>query len=317
MCIIIGTKLTLPVADAKTTFVTIGTGGITGVYYPTGGAISRMINAKRKQYKIRALVESTGGSVNNINAIISGNLEFGIVQSDRQYQAWKGLAEWEKQGRQKALRSVFSIHTESITLLASEKSGIQTLTELHGKRINIGNPGSGQRQNAIDILKAVGLDYRKDIKLEEFKAAEAPALLQSKRIDAFFYTVGHPSGAIKEATSGISKVRFIPISGDGINNWIKKVSYYAKSYIPIRYYPEVINKEDTPTVGMKATFVTSIKVPVSVVYAIVKEVFDNLEEFKRLHPAYSLLTKESMLEGLTAPLHPGALKYYLEVGLKK
>ena len=304
------------IAHAKTTFVTIGTGGVTGVYYPTGGAISRMINAKRKQYKVRALVESTEGSVYNVNAVMQDQLEFGIVQSDRQYQAWKGLAEWQPQGRQKRLRSVFSIHSESIILLATEKSGIKKISDLKGKRVNIGSQGSGQRQNAIDILKAVGLDYQKDIQAEAFKAADAPSLLQNDRLDAFFYTVGHPSGAIKEATSGTSKVRFIPITGPDIKKWVETVPYYAQTQIPMQYYPSAVNQQDVPTIGMKATLVTSIKVPVSVVYAVVKEVFDNLDQFKKLHPAYALLTRKSMLEGLTAPLHPGALKYYKKSGIK-
>jgi hypothetical protein len=305
------------VAEAKTTFVTIGTGGVTGVYYPTGGAISRMINAKRKQYKIRASVESTGGSVFNVNAVMAGDLEFGIVQSDRQYQAWYGLAEWKDKGPQKDLRSVFSIHPESITLVASVNSGIRTLKDLKGKRVNIGNPGSGQRQNSIDVLTAVGLDYRKDLRAEGLKAAEAPGMLQDGRIDAFFYTVGHPSGAIKEATSGATKVRIIPVAGPGIDKLVAKFPYYAKATVPIRFYPQALNTEDVPTFGVKATFVTSAKVPEEVVYAIVKEVFDNFEQFKKLHPAYAVLTKENMLEGLTAPLHPGALRYYRGVGLLK
>jgi TRAP transporter TAXI family solute receptor len=302
-------------AQAKTTFVTIGTGGVTGVYYPTGGAISRMINAKRKQYRIRASVESTGGSVFNVNAIMAGDLEFGIVQSDRQYQAWNGLAEWEAKGAQKDLRAIFSIHPESITLVASEDSGIRTLADLKGKRVNIGNPGSGQRQNSIDALTAVGIDYEKDLLAQGLKAAEAPGMLQDGRIDAFFYTVGHPSGAIKEATSGATKVRLIPVTGPGIDGLISKFPYYARATIPIKLYPQALNKEDVPSFGVKATFVTSAQVPENVVYAMVKEVFDNFDQFKKLHPAYAVLTKENMLEGLSAPLHPGAIKYYKEVGL--
>ncbi len=303
--------------EAKTTFVTIGTGGVTGVYYPTGGAISRMINAKRKQYGIRASVESTGGSVFNVNAIMAGDLEFGIVQSDRQYQAWKGLAEWKDKGPQKDLRAIFSIHPESITLVASEKSGITSLADLKGKRVNIGNPGSGQRQNSIDALSAVGIDYEKDLQAEGLKASEAPGMLQDGRIDAFFYTVGHPSGAIKEATSGATKVRFIPVAGAGITELIGKFPYYAKATVPKQFYPQALNAEDVLTFGVKATFVTSIRVPEEVVYAMVKEVFGNLEAFKKLHPAYALLTKESMLEGLSAPLHPGAEKYFREARLKQ
>ncbi|SMC21045.1 hypothetical protein SAMN02746041_01109 [Desulfacinum hydrothermale DSM 13146] len=304
-------------AQAKTTFVTIGTGGITGVYYPTGGAICRIVNKKRDEYGIRCTVESTGGSVFNINAVLAGDLEFGICQSDRQYQAINGLAEWKDKGPQKDLRAIFSIHPESITLVAAEDAGIKSIKDLKGKRVNIGNPGSGQRQNSIDALTAFGINWEKDIHAEQVKAAEAPGLLQDGRIDAFFYTVGHPSGAIKEATAGRRKVRIVPIEGPELQALLNKYPYYAKATIPIKFYPRATNKEDVPTFGVKATFVTSAKVPEKVVYAIVKEVFDNLEAFKKLHPAYSVLTKENMLEGLSAPFHPGALKYYKEVGLMK
>jgi len=307
--------LSLVTAQAKTTFVTIGTGGITGVYYPTGGAIAKMINKKKKEYGIRATVESTGGSVFNINAVLSGDLEFGIAQSDRQYQAVHGLAEWKDKGPQKDLRAVFSIHPESVTLVAAVDAGIKDIKDLKGKRVNIGNPGSGQRQNAIDALEAVGLNYEKDLKAEGVKASEAPSLLQDGRIDAFFYTVGHPSGAIKEATSGARKVRFATITG--IDTLLKKYPYYAKSVIPIKFYPGAENDKDVETFGVKATFVTSAKMPDEIVYAITKEVFENFESFKKLHPAYSVITKESMLEGLSAPLHPGAIKYYKEAGLMK
>jgi len=304
-------------AQAKTQFVTIGTGGITGVYYPTGGAIAKMVNKKKKEYGIRATVESTGGSVFNINAVMNGDLEFGIAQSDRQYQAVHGLAEWKDKGPQKDLRAVFSIHPESVTLVAAVDSGVKAIQDLKGKKVNIGNPGSGQRQNAIDALEAVGIDINKDIQAESIKASEAASLLQDGRIDAFFYTVGHPSGAIKEATSGARKVRIADVAGPGIDKLLAKYPYYAKAIIPIKLYPGAKNDKDVQTFGVKATLITSAKVPDAVVYAITKEVFDNFEAFKKLHPAYGTLTKQKMLEGLSAPIHPGALKYYKEVGLMK
>lgn len=303
-----------PLCHAKTTFVTIGTGGITGVYYPTGGAIAKMVNAKQGEYSIRATVESTGGSVFNINAVMNGDLEFGITQSDLQYHASKGLAEWTQKGPQKDLRAVFSIHPELLTLVAATDADINRLQDLKGKHVNIGNPGSGQRQNAIDALTTVGIDYKKDLKAEGVKASEAPGLLQDNRIDAFFYTVGHPSGAFKEATAGARKVKFVPITG--ISELIKKSTYYVESYIPVAHYPNAANKEDVNTFGVKATLITSAKVPDQVVYAITKEVFENFEEFKKLHPAYAVLTKKDMLEGLSAPIHAGAMKYYRETGLK-
>jgi hypothetical protein len=315
ICLALGLMVSPTPVVAKLTFVTIGTGGITGVYYPTGGAICRIVNKKRKVYGIRCTVESTGGSVFNVNAIMAGDLEFGVVQSDRQFQAMKGLAEWKEKGPQKDLRAVFTVHPESITLVAANDAGIKSINDLRGKRVNIGNPGSGQRQNSIDGLTNAGINYKKDLKAEGVKAAEAPGLLQDGRIDAFFYTVGHPSGAIKEATAGRRKVHFVPITG--VDKLLKKYPYYAKAVIPIKLYPGSTNTKDVQTFGVKATFVTSAKVPDRMVYAITKEVFDNFESFKKLHPAYQVLTKQNMLEGMSAPIHPGAMKYYKESGLDK
>lgn len=302
-------------AGGGTQFVTIGTGGVTGVYYPTGGAISRMVNAKSDEYNIRASVESTAGSVYNINSVLNGDLEFGIAQSDRQYQAMMGMAEWESSGPQEKLRSVFSIHPESITLIAGAETGAMNIADLKGLRVNIGNPGSGQLQNSQDVLAAVGIDVDSDIHAEQVKAVESPGLLQDGRIDAFFYTVGHPNGNITEATSGRIPVRILDITGPGIDQLISDLPYYAVSTIPASLYPQSANTSDATTIGVKATLVTSSDVSDDIVYAITKEVFENFEDFKSLHPAYQVLTKESMLQGLSAPLHPGAVRYYEEAGL--
>ncbi|MBL7154775.1 MAG: TAXI family TRAP transporter solute-binding subunit [Phycisphaerae bacterium] len=298
----------------KATFVTIGTGGATGIYYPTGVAISRMINRNFDKYAIKATVESTSGSVFNLNAVINGDIVFGVVQSDRQFQAYNGLAEWAEPGPQTDLRSVFSIHPESITLVASEKSGITGIEDMKGKRVNLGNPGSGQLQNSRDILTAAGLTEQ-DLSPEYVKAIEAPSLLQDERLDAFFYTVGHPNSNIKEATSGRIKVRIVPVAGRGVQKLLEKYSYYAKSVIPHSFYRYSLNTEDVESIGVKATFVTSSKVSENIVYALTKEVFENLEYFKSLHEAYKVLTKEDMLKGLSAPVHKGAMKYYIEAGL--
>ena len=296
-------------------YVTIGTGGITGVYYPAGGAISRMVNKKSDEYNLRATVETTGGSVYNVNAVISGDLEFGIVQSDRQYQAYNGLEEWAEDP-QKDLRAVFALHPESVSLLASDESRIQTVADLRGRVVSIGSPGSGSRGNAINILTISGIDPNTDIKPEGFEAAEAAAMLQDGRIDAYFYTVGHPNGSFKEATAGSKKVHFVSIEGAPVDELIDSYPFYAKSVIPVKAnYPAASNSGDVSTFGVKATLCTSAEVSEEVVYAIVKEVFENLDEFKELHPAFVVLTEKNMLEGLSAPIHPGALKYYREVGL--
>ncbi len=295
-------------------FVTIGTGGVTGVYYPTGVAISKMVNNNFKEYGIKATVESTAVSVYNINSVLSGDLDFGIAQSDRQYQAVKGLSEWAEIGPQEKLRSVFSIHPEAITLIVSDKSGIETIDDLVGARVNLGNPGSGQLQNSRDVLGAFGMSEDM-LKSEYVKAVEAPGLVQDESLDAFFYTVGHPNANIKEATSGTIKVHMVPIEGAPIDSLLEALPYYDRAIIPHDYYELSSNTEDVPTIGVKATLITSEDVSDDIVYAFTKEIFENFDEFKTLHPAYRTLTKESMLKGLSAPIHPGALKYYKEAGL--
>lgn len=295
--------------------VTIGTGAVTGVYYPTGKAIAKIVNKKGKEHGVQVKVESTGGSVFNVNAIIVGDLEFGIVQSDRQYQAWNGIKDWKDRGPQKKLRSICSFHPESIVLIAGDDTGIETLIDLKGKHINIGNLGSGSRGNAIDAMLSCGIEWRRELSAEGIRAADSAKLLQNGRIDAFFYTVGHPNESIKEATAGKRKVHFVPLTGDCIDQLVAKWLYYAKAYIPISFYPMARNKENVETFGVKATFCTSADVPENVVYIITREFFNNLEDFKKLHPAYGVLTKHNMLEALSAPIHPGAMKYYKEAGL--
>ncbi len=307
---------TTPIA-AKTTFVTIGTAGLTGVYYPTGGAIAKIVNKKRKEFGIRLTVESTEGSVFNINAVINQEFDFGIVQSDRQYHAIKGIKEWKDKGPQTELRSVFSIYPESCSLIAAVDSNINSVSDLKGKRVNLGNIGSGHLGNALDVLKSVGINPITDLQAQYKEIITVPSLLQDRNLDAFFYTVGHPSSALKEATAGGRKIKFIPINNDKIDNFIINLPYYSKMIIPIKYYPGAQNKHDIKTFGVCATLLTSSKVAESVVYAITKAIFDNLESFKDLHPAYSLTTKQSMLECLSAPIHAGAMRYYKETGLIK
>ena len=297
-------------------FVSIGTGSVTGIYYPTGGAISQMINRQFKRYRIKATAESTSGSVYNINAVLQGDLDFGTVQSDRQYQAYYGLAEWADKGPQTDLRSVFSVHPESITLVASDRSGINEVSDLRGKRVNLGNIGSGHLQNSRDVVKAAGL-AEEEFAAEHVRALEAPGLLQDGRIDAFFFTVGHPNSAIEEATFGHLRVRLVPIEGRVAQRLLQTYPYYAESIIPHEHYPNALNDRDVASIGVKTTFVTSIQIPENVVYAITHEVFENFEAFKKLHPACTTLTKLNRLQGLSAPLHPGALKYYREVGLDR
>jgi len=312
--IILFALLGVPEAGDRT-YVDIGTGNYTGVYYPAGGAISIMIN-KKPQYGIKSHPEKTDGSVFNINAVLNGDLELGLAQSDRQYQAYNGLAEWSQIGPRKGLRSLFSIHPESITLVATETSEVKKVSNLIGKRVNIGQPGSGQLQNSKDVLAAFEVSL-KAIYVDQVKVVKAPEMIQEDELDAFFYTVGHPNSNIKEATVGCTKVNIIPITGPGIDALLQKHSYYTRAVIPAELYPHAGNQEDIETIGVRATLVASSKLDENIVYAITREVFDNLETFKTLHPALAVLTRENMLQGLSAPIHKGALKYYTEADLVK
>ncbi len=303
----------VPQAEAQNQFVTIGTGGVTGVYYPTGGAICRLVNKTRKEHGIRCSVESTGGSVYNLNTIAAGELDMGVAQSDWQYHAYNGTSKFEKQGANKDLRAVFSVHPEPFTMVARADSGIKNIADIKGKRVNIGNPGSGQRGTIEVLMDAMGMK-KSDLKLaSELKASEQASALCDNKIDAMVYVVGHPNGSIKEATTSCDSV-LVTVDGPAVDKLIADNSYYRTATIPGGMYRGTAT--DTMTFGVGATFVSSAKVPTDVIYNVVKAVFENFDDFKKLHPAFGVLKKEEMIkDGLSAPLHDGAAKYYKEAGL--
>ncbi|MFT6676040.1 MAG: TRAP transporter TAXI family solute receptor [Sulfitobacter sp.] len=304
--------LMAPAAFAEE-FITIGTGGVTGVYYPTGGAICRLVNKGRKEHGIRCSVESTGGSVYNINTIREGELEFGVAQSDWQYHAYNGTSKFSDAGPFEGLRAVFSVHPEPFTVVARADAGVKTFDDLKGKRVNIGNPGSGQRGTMEILLEAKGWTTDDFALATELKAAEQSAALCDNQIDAMVYTVGHPSGSIQEATTACDSV-LVSVSGPEVDKLIADNSFYRSAIIPGGMYRG--NDEDTATFGVGATFVTSTDVSDEAVYAVVKSVMENIDDFKKLHPAFANLDpKEMATAGLSAPLHPGAMKYYKEAGL--
>ena len=298
-------------ASAEQKFISIGTGGITGVYYPTGGAICRLVNKERKETGIRCSVESTGGSVYNVNTIQSGDLEFGVAQSDVQYNAYNGKAQWEGKPFTK-LRAVFSVHPEPVTIIARADADIHNITDLKGKRLNIGNPGSGTYATWEIIEAALGWQ-RTDLKLAaELKSAETGQALCDNKIDAYYWLVGHPS-ALTEETLNTCDSNLVNATGPEVDKLVAANPYYRKAIIPAGMYN---NKEDIHTFGVGATFVTSADVPDEVVYIVAKAVMSNLDDFRKLHPAFANLKAEEMIkDGLSAPLHPGAIKAYKELGL--
>ncbi|WP_153769119.1 TAXI family TRAP transporter solute-binding subunit [Labrenzia sp. CE80] len=296
---------------AEQQFISIGTGGVTGVYYPTGGAICRLVNKTRKEHGIRCSVESTGGSIYNINTIRAGELEFGVAQSDWQYHAYNGTSKFEEAGPFDKLRAVFSVHPEPVTILARADAGISNITDIKGKRLNIGNAGSGTR-GTWDVIEAALGWSRDDLKLaSELKSAETGQALCDNKIDAYFWLVGHPSALTQETISSCEAV-LVNATGPEIEALVAERPYYRTATIPAGMYN---NEEDIVTFGVGATFVSSADVPDEVVYVLVKSVFEDFDSFTKLHPAFANLKPEEMIsDSLSAPLHPGAEKYYKEKG---
>lgn len=300
-------------ASSADTFFTIGTGGVTGVYYPTGGAICRLVNRDRKDHGFRCSVESTGGSVYNTRTIRQGELDFGVVQSDVQAAGLNGTGAFEEDGPFEGLRALFSVHPEPMHLMATAGSGITSVDDLKGKKVNIANPGSGTRVLAETLMRYSGLTVEDFSLAAELKSAEQAAALCDGKLDASIWAAGLPNGSSQEATSTCD-IKIVPLAGENIDTLLGDNSAYAAATIPGGMYPG--NPDDIPSWGPKATFVTSSDTSDEMAYAVVKAVFENFEAFKKLHPAFSRLTKEEMIkDGLTAPLHPGAVKYYEEAGL--
>ncbi|MBW4984344.1 TAXI family TRAP transporter solute-binding subunit [Mameliella sp. CS4] len=307
----LGVACAAPMASAQE-FISIGTGGVTGVYYPTGGAICRLVNKSRKEHGIRCAVESTGGSVYNINTIKAGELEFGVAQSDWQYHAYNGTSKFSDNPFPE-IRAVFSVHPEPFTLLVRGDSGITDFEGLKGKRVNVGNPGSGQRATMEVVMDAFGITMDDLALATEYKGSEMAKQLCDGNIDAMIYTIGHPAAAIKEAATTCD-VKLVDVVGEPIDKLVADNPYYRVATIPAGMYSG--NDEDTTTFGVGATFVTSADVSEDVVYVVAKSVMENIDDFRQLHPAFANLEPAQMVkDGLSAPLHPGAEKAYKELGL--
>jgi uncharacterized protein len=305
---------TAPV-QAQQKFVTVGTGGVTGVYYAAGGAICRLVNKDRAKHGVRCSVESTGGSVFNVNTIKAGELDLGFAQSDVQFNAAKGQAQFKDAGAVADLRALFSVHPEPFTVVARKEANVATFADFKGKRFNVGNPGSGTRASMEELLTGMGWKMGDFSLASELKADEhGPALCDGK-IDGFFYGVGHPSANIQDPTTACG-AKLVSLTGPVVDKLLADRPYYARATIPGGLYPN--NPQATQTYGVLATVVASSKTSADTVYAVVKAVFDNFEEFKKLHPALANLKPEDMVkDGLSAPLHDGAVRFYKEKGWVK
>jgi len=295
--------ITSSILNAK--FITIGTGGVTGTYYVTGSEICKLLNKIKKQTNLRCSAEATGGSIYNINAIKNKELDFGIVQNDVVYQSNK---------KSNSIRTVMAIYPELFTLVTRKDANIHSYKDLKNKRINIGNRGSGNEATALAMFQSIGFK-KSDLKFAgSLESVEMPDALRDNKIDGYFYMVGHPTQNIINATNSVD-VKITPLRGDAIDKFVNDNPYFIKSSIKGGLYKG--NYSNISTFGVKAVLVTNSEVSNENVYILVKSILENFEAFKKLHPAYYNITKESLLLGLSAPLHDGAKKYFKEVGLLK
>lgn len=300
-------------ARSSDKFIAIGTGGVTGVYYPAGGAICRLVNKGRKSHGIRCSVESTGGSIDNISLLNRQEIDIAVAQSDWQYHSYNGTDYFSNKKPNLRLRSLFSLHSEPFTVIARKNAGIKTFDDLKGKVVNVGNKGSGMRATMDFIMKHKNWKYSDFKESTELRAAEQAQALCAGEIDVMIYAAGHPNGAVQEVTT-TCEATIIPVSGKDIDDLITNNPYYAYTVIPGGMYNG--NDENVKTIGVKATFVTLDSTDEEVVYQLVKSVFDNFDNFKTLHPVFGILDPQRLVhEGNTAPLHPGAAKYFREEGM--
>ena len=301
----------LPAAE---TMMTIGTGNISGVYYGAGSAVSKMHNKKRKEYGVWLVTQSSEGSLSNIDGVLENDVDFGISQANFLFQAWGGNALWDNVP-QKDLRAVLGLYTEDVTLIAAADAGIDTPQDLKGKRVNIGAPGSSDQQTSGTILKMLGLNLDEDMQVFEDPTYLASEKIQSNDIDAYFYTVGHPNLSVLEAIAGERKVHIVPFEQKFIDKVAATQPYLAATRIGLEYYDALENDGPVPTIGIKSILFTRANVDEEVVYRVVKQVMENLDLFRRQHPAFAGLTAEKMSQDTIVPLHPGAERYFREAGI--
>ena len=310
---ILGLAVALLSTGALATDIVIGTGSPAGVYYQVGKALCRAVNAGTAAHGIRCESLPTAGSIANLEAVRAGTRHLGVVQSDWQFHAVKGSEHFEEAGPDAKLRALFSVHGEPFTVVARRDSGILTFDDLAGMRVNIGNPGSGQRATMEVVMQAKG--WGKDVfaLANELPASQQSLALCHGRVDAMVYTVGHPNASVAQA-AGLCDAVIVEVSGPEIDRMVEANPYYARSEVPGGVYPG--NPEPVTTFGVMATVVTSADVGDETAYQIVKAVFDHLGDFRKRHPAFGSLDPSRMIrDGLSAPLHDGALRYYRERGL--
>jgi len=290
----------------------LGTGRVTGVYFPAGGSLCRLHNGARGEDAPYCAVEATAGSVENLRRLRAGDLDLAVVQSDWQYHGARGTTEFSDAGPDAALRSLFSLHGEPLTVVAQREAGIRSFGDLKGKRVNLGPDGSGQRVAMNVALAAFDLAPGDLAAAEERAFAEQVLALCEGQVDAVAFAVGHPNGSVMDATNACRGL-IVPVDGPSLAQKLEELPYLARIAVPGGFYPG--NAAPVASFGVVATLVSRDTVSEAAVYAFVRAAFEGLDRLRAAHPAFAELDPALMIRaGLTAPLHRGAVRYYRERG---
>ena len=295
--------------SATDSALTIGTGSRAGVYFQAGRVLCQLIE---RAGGLPCRAPATAGSIANLRGLRAGKLQISIAQSDWQYHAVNGSDRFAEDKPDTDLRALFSLHGEAFTLIARRDAGIAHLRDLAGKRVNIGNPGSGQRGTMEIVMRAMGWERNSFPLAEELPAGQQSMALCHDRVQAMVYVVGFPNDSVAQAVR-LCDATIVEVSGRPIDVLIAKYPFYAAMIIPGGVY--AANPRDVSTFGVTATVVTSATLDADTVYRITKAVFENIETLRQAHPAFRRLRPKHMIsDGLTAPLHDGAVRYYKERG---
>ncbi len=297
-------------------FINIGTAGIGGGYYPTGGFICNFLNKSRADngHNIRCTVESTGGSVANMRSIQVGDLDVGIAMSAWQFHSWNGTDQFEADGANEDLRFMFSLHADAAHIVTRADTGIESIMDLEGKIVNTGNAGSGTEAQVYSMLDRYGVSadtfFQQETKLTSKEQAQA---LCDGKIDAFFYPTAVGAASILEATNTCD-ARVLSWDDEVVQAMMAEQPYVIPVVIPAGTYAG--QDEEIVSWGTPATINASANAPEDVIYHMTKAVFDDFEAFKAQSPMFNAVQMETAATaGRTAPYHAGAERYFREVGL--
>ncbi|HLN25962.1 MAG TPA: TAXI family TRAP transporter solute-binding subunit [Patescibacteria group bacterium] len=305
--------LAVTAAQAGEHSLTVGSGEVSGVFYPEAGAVCRVVNKDRARHGLRCLVEPTAGSAANIAALKSGDQQLAIVQSKALAQAVAGSGPFAKAGPSSELRSLLSLHGEAVVVVLGANSKIKSLADLKGRRVNLGHPGSYQRAMAEALLQAEGLTAAQLGSALEMEPDKQVKSLCENQIDAAVFSGLHPMPEVQEALDECG-ASLLPLKDAAIEAFLKDNPAFSRLTIPADDYQGL--KEKVPTIGLRAVLVTTDKLPAEDAYQVVKAVLENLGPLKAMHAQLGGLDKKTMTrEGLAAPLHDGAKKYFTENGL--